>query len=127
MPLRYCAARMLPITATPTAPPTSRVVSLTAEPTPALSIGSDRTMPVDRVGSASDVPVAVTTNDAPMKRYGVDSLMNDNMTRPNGTMHKPVTIDRRGSNRADRAAPRGDMAMLATAKGSVAKPAFSGE
>ena len=34
--------RRLPNTATPSAPPSSRVVSLTAEPTPALFSGSDR-------------------------------------------------------------------------------------
>ena len=32
---------MLPRTATPSAPPTWRVVSLTAEPTPALASGSE--------------------------------------------------------------------------------------
>ena len=32
---------MLPSTATPRAPPTSRLVSLTAEPTPALASGMD--------------------------------------------------------------------------------------
>ena len=32
---------MLPMTATPSAPPTWRVVSLTAEPTPAFSRGSE--------------------------------------------------------------------------------------
>jgi len=36
----------LPMTAMPTAPPTSRVVSLTAEPTPALFIGTLCTMPL---------------------------------------------------------------------------------
>ena len=35
---------MLPITAMPRAPPTSRVVSLTAEPTPDLASGTDDTM-----------------------------------------------------------------------------------
>src|SRR3954471_381631 len=45
---RKCDATRLPITATPSAPPSSRVVSFTAEPTPALCSGSDRMIaPVD--------------------------------------------------------------------------------
>ena len=46
--LRKCDATRLPNTATPSAPPSSRVVSFTAEPTPALCSGSDRMIaPVD--------------------------------------------------------------------------------
>ena len=48
MELRNCEATRLPITATPSAPPSSRVVSFTAEPTPALCSGSERMIaPVD--------------------------------------------------------------------------------
>ena len=38
---RYAEVAMLPSTATPRAPPSSRVVSLIAEPTPALSSGTE--------------------------------------------------------------------------------------
>ncbi len=41
MRLWYRAAKIEPITATPSAPPVWRVVSLTAEPTPALALGSE--------------------------------------------------------------------------------------
>src|SRR6478609_4019813 len=45
---RKCDDTKLPSTATPSAPPSSRVVSFTAEPTPALCSGSDRMIaPVD--------------------------------------------------------------------------------
>ncbi len=45
---RKCDDTRLPSTATPSAPPSSRVVSFTAEPTPALCSGSDRMIaPVD--------------------------------------------------------------------------------
>ena len=40
-PDRYCDATMLPSTAMPSAPPNSRVVSLTADPMPALLSGTD--------------------------------------------------------------------------------------
>ena len=40
----YTELNMLPMMATPSVPPSSRVVSLTAEPTPALSVGSDPMM-----------------------------------------------------------------------------------
>ena len=61
---RYDDAVMLPRIATPSAPPTSRVVSLTAEPTPAFSGGNEpmiesvagaiaRPMPTPRMSSTS--------------------------------------------------------------------------
>ena len=43
---------MLPTTATPSAPPTSRLVSFTAEPTPAWSRGSEPM--IDSVDGATD-------------------------------------------------------------------------
>src|SRR5688500_17617456 len=103
--------------AIPTAPPTSRVVSLTAEPTPALSIGSDRTIPVDSVGNANAEPVETTTSVTANKMYGVDSLTNDIARRPTGSRQRPARTTRRGSYFADSAAPRGDTSTIVTAKG----------
>src|SRR5437764_3296867 len=55
-------ATRLPSTATPTAPPSSRVVSFTAEPTPALCSGSERMMaPVDGA-VVMPMPSACTTS-----------------------------------------------------------------
>src|SRR5437762_3287328 len=60
---RYSDARMLPTTATPSAPPSSLVVSLTAEPTPALASGSDTMIaPVDGA-VVIPMPAALTTID----------------------------------------------------------------
>ena len=52
---------MLPSTATPSAPPTSRTVSLTADPTPALEGGSEPM--IDSVVGAHvrAMPVPITT------------------------------------------------------------------
>ena len=46
---------MLPTMATPSAPPTSRLVSLTAEPTPAWCSGSEPM--IDSVAGATDRPM----------------------------------------------------------------------
>ena len=52
-----------PSTATPRAPPTWRVVSLTAEPTPALASGSDPMIDSVAGGMTSARPAARTTSD----------------------------------------------------------------
>ena len=51
---------MLPTMATPSAPPTSRLVSLTAEPTPAWSSGSAPM--IDSVAGATDSPMPAPIN-----------------------------------------------------------------
>ena len=48
---------MLPTMATPSAPPTSRLVSFTAEPTPAWWSGSEPM--IDSVAGATDKPMPV--------------------------------------------------------------------
>ena len=55
MRVLYALAVMLPSTATPSAPPISRVVSFTAEPTPALSTGSEPM--IESVAGAIAVPM----------------------------------------------------------------------
>src|SRR2546422_7035970 len=51
---------MLPITATPSAPPVCRVVSLTAEPTPALPGGNEPM--IDSVAGAAVNPMPAPNN-----------------------------------------------------------------
>ena len=51
---------MLPSTATPKAPPSSRVVSLTADPTPCLPIGKDDRMDAVDDGIVIAMPSAMT-------------------------------------------------------------------
>jgi hypothetical protein len=52
---------MLPMMATPRVPPTSRLVSLIAEPTPAISRGSDPITDSDDGLVTSDSPQAIST------------------------------------------------------------------
>src|SRR5712691_72124 len=61
---RYSDATTLPMTATPNAPPSSRVVSLTAEPTPALFSGSETMMAPVEGAVTMPMPAAVTTSDS---------------------------------------------------------------
>ena len=60
MLLRYPEERRLPSSAMPTAAPTSRVVSLTAEATPALSWGREVTMASVAAGKANAMPADAT-------------------------------------------------------------------
>ena len=55
MALVYCDTAMLPRIATPSAPPTCRVVSFIAEPTPAFASGSEPM--IDSVAGAIAVPM----------------------------------------------------------------------
>ena len=51
----YCDDRIEPSTATPNAPPTCRVVSFTAEPTPAFARGSEPM--IESVAGAITLPM----------------------------------------------------------------------
>ena len=64
-------ATMLPSTAMPSAPPNSRVVSLTAEPTPALLSGTDDMIAPVAGAIVIAMPVASSTKPTRMNRYGV--------------------------------------------------------
>src|SRR5689334_6312990 len=59
--LAYCDVRMLPNTATPSAPPSSRVVSFIAEPTPARSRGTPDMIALVNGAIATDIPATITT------------------------------------------------------------------
>ena len=58
------AVMTVPMTATPSALPNSRVVACNPAPTPARSGGSEPAMTPDSVGSASVTPIPVTTSQA---------------------------------------------------------------
>ena len=59
---------MLPMTATPSAAPTSRLVSFTAEPTPALSRGSEPM--IDSVDGASARPMPLPSSSIAIATRG---------------------------------------------------------
>src|SRR6476659_7854856 len=68
-------ATRLPSTATPSAPPSSRLVSLTAEPTPALCSGNERMIaPVDGA-VVMPMPSACTTTPIANGRYPAPVLL----------------------------------------------------
>ena len=66
MLLVYAAAVRLPMMATPSAPPISRVVSFIAEPTPAFSRGSDPMIESVAGAMARPMPTPMITSTAPI-------------------------------------------------------------
>src|SRR5262245_12179122 len=68
----YCEAKMLPRTATPSAPPVWRVVSFTADPTPARPGGSDPM--IDSVTGDTVIPIPM-----PYTSRTVNPSANDDM------------------------------------------------
>src|SRR5688572_21762848 len=96
---------MLPMIATPRAPPIWRVVSLTAEPTPALSRG--RAPITDSVAGAivRPMPAAIAQNMTSTTRYGEVRVRNDiDVSAPATTERPTVTttfVPRRSTRRAD--------------------------
>ena len=69
--LAYSEAYMLPITATPSVPPSSRVASLTAEPTPALAFGTTPMIASVAGALVRPIPVPSTTIWAAIVPYPV--------------------------------------------------------
>ena len=80
--LRYADATMLPRMAMPSAPPSSRVVSLTADPTPALLSGTDDMIVPVAGGIVSAMPPASITSATTMRPYGVSGARNVKTTNP---------------------------------------------
>ena len=84
-------AKTLPTIATPRVPPSSRVVSLTAEPTPALS--ADNEPMIDSVAGAvvrPRPPPSISICVA-ISRYGVAASAVDAHARPAAKMARPAT------------------------------------
>src|SRR5262249_4041208 len=72
----YCEAKMLPRTATPSAPPVCRVVSFTAEPTPARPGGSDPM--IDSVTGETVTPIPMPyTSRTPNPSANADTIVSD--------------------------------------------------
>lgn len=64
---------MLPSTATPRVPPTSRVVSFTAEPTPAFAGGSDAMIDSVAGATAEPSPNPIRIIAVAITEYGVEA------------------------------------------------------
>src|SRR5437660_1679402 len=124
---RYPVARMLPRTATPRAPPTSRVVSLTAEPTPALANGIDSMIAPVAGAVVSAMPAPNRTRATATDRYALvgDSVAMTSM--PPAMRIRPVPITRLRPYRSANGALRGAITIIMPAIGRMAAPARKGE
>ena len=114
--------------ATPSVPPSSRVVSLTAEPAPALSRGSAPMIASVAGLEVSARPAAISTIDgddpAPVARRH-RRPGGDQEARSSSAAGPPVTMTLVPA-RFISAMATGDKAPVTIANGSVARPAFSG-
>lgn len=112
----------------PRLPPSSRVVSLTAEPTPALSVGiADRISAVDgAVVRASPQPHS--TSAGATARYAASgTAARASRANPAAIDCSPVVTTRSGPKRSAKPALRGATSSSASATGICATAAVSGE
>ena len=79
----------LPNTAMPSAPPSSRVVSLTAEPTPALARGTALMMPPVAGAAVTAMPAASSTIATTSTAYEVETPTRVRTAIPRATSAKP--------------------------------------
>ena len=127
MPLRYVDVAIEPSTAMPSAPPSSRDVSLTAEPTPARLSGTDDM--IAPVAGAAVMPIdpPSTINPARISQYDESGSRSENRMKPTVMPQKPVTTIAFRPNRSPSLALRGATRISMNANGISANPASSGE
>ena len=118
---------MLPRTATPSAPPSSRVVSFHAEPTPAFLSGSEVIIEAVAGAMVEAIPVAVMTRKNARKMEGVSTSTREVKANPSPTITNPVDMTRLRPNLSTIRAERGAATIIVTAMGNVARPAVNGE
>ena len=111
----------------PSAPPSSRVVSLTAEPTPALSSGTVLMISLVAGAAVMLMPAPSTANAAAITTYGVSGVSTVRMPKPPATITSPRAITGAAPYRAASVALRGDSATNMIGSGNSATPASSGE
>ena len=113
--------------ATPRAPPICRVVSLTADPTPAFSRGSEPM--TDSVAGAivMPMPTDIRQNSVIASGYGVVASMNDSATRARQMIvSRPVVTMRFVPARSTSRAEIGAVTIIVRAYGTSRMPAPSG-
>src|SRR5690606_40389890 len=124
--VRYAELRRLPRTAMPSAPPTSRVVSFTAEPTPALSSGSELMMAAVAGAIVLAIPEDMMTRDAAYWRYELSGPSSESDPRPIATSVRPRPMTLRRPKRWTSASLLGATMTMVAADGRMASPAWSG-
>ena len=123
----YAEAKMLPMMATPSVPPTSRPVSLMAEPTPAISRGSEPMTDSDAGLVTSERPLAITimlTMIGPKYAVSTSNVLAQSCATPMNT--SPTGMTRRGPKRKASRAAIGAVMPAPTANGTVRRPDSSG-
>src|SRR6266550_1305458 len=115
------------MTATPSAPPTWRVVSLTAEPTPALPGG--REPMIDSVAGAvvKPMPAPKTTRTSPPRTADDINVSEAYIASDAATISSPPVTTRLVPKRSTNRGASGAQPMIPTATGAVSIPALSGE
>src|SRR5579864_4870407 len=116
-----------PITATPSVPPSSRVVSLTADPTPALAVGSAPMMASVAGPMVRARPAAISVIEAMTgPQYAESTLRVAATANPALMISSPPATTILVPIRFMTAIAAGDTAPVTTANGRVATPALSG-
>lgn len=111
----YSDDMMLPMTATPSAPPSSRVVSLTAEPMLARSGGSALMIDAVAGAPASPMPAPMSSNAIARRPYPVFVPTVAATARPIENSSIPVTTRRRVPNRTTSCEESGAKTIIAPA------------
>ena len=122
----YTLDTTLPMTATPSAPPTWRVVSLTAEPTPAFSRGSE---PItDSVAGAIVMPMpdGHQAEQADHEQVRRVAWMNDSDSSAAAMISRPAVTTRFVPTRSTTRADSGATTIIVRAYGIIRTPAPRG-
>ena len=127
MPERYALFAMLPRIAIPSAPPSSRVVSFTADPMPAFDSGTALMISPVAGAAVTLIPAPSTAKIAASVKYAVSASTRLSAANPSATIARPTAMTRVAPKRAASVALRGDNTTNTIGNGSSARPASSGE
>ena len=117
---------MLPMTAVPSAPPTSRDRSFSAEPTPCCARGSASVMAVVAGVMAAPMPMPSGTRPASISQYGVPVPMREMIASPAAHRTSPATHTAREPNRFTSRGVTRAAGIIEPESGSTASAATSG-
>src|SRR6266508_791 len=120
-------ANTLPTTATPTAPPVCRVVSLTAEPTPAFASGSEPMIESVAGAIVSASPHAVITNRHTRSPYDDDASSPEVNNKPVAVRVSPVATTALLPTRSTNLGLSGATIIIGIANASSRTPVSSAE
>src|SRR5689334_16448019 len=123
----YFDAARLPMTATPSAAPSSRDASFVAEPAPARRGGTADMIDAVIGDIASAMPHVNGMIERRMYQYGVCGVSSRNISSPIATLAMPPATTRFAPNRALRRGVAGDTRIITGAIGRNRSAAPSGE